>query len=269
MPSSAFRHHDSLPARISSPLYRQLIQEWISLNATNTSSATIRRWGRLEADLAGYDRPYAIVDAVDSASPVTQDRMLLSLIRLTQSGHQLAGRIALQLMLPKLGKMALRIAGTDSDNAWSEDRRHIVVAEFWDVLATYPVDRRPSKVAANLALDTLYRATAGSRTQASDIPVDPTGTVLRILDEQAREDVESHVIRDACLSSETDLPGLLNWAVANGTITQADSELMITVYLRTPSRAGRFPDAVRQRCSRARRQLTAAVSLELAGQLAS
>ena len=98
--------------------------------------------------------------------------MLLALIRLTQAGHQLAGRVVLQLMLPKLGRMTNRTSGTTSENAWSEDRRHIAVAEFWDVVATYPVGRRTRRVAANLALETLHRLTAATRGPRPDLPVD-------------------------------------------------------------------------------------------------
>ena len=42
--------------------------------------------------------------------------------------------------------------------AWSvEETAAVVVAAMWERVRTYPVERRPKKVAANLALDTRQR----------------------------------------------------------------------------------------------------------------
>ena len=176
---SSFRYHDRRPLQVSSPLYRQLIDEWIDLNQLNSSRLAVRRWGRAEPALQGHGRPADLVDAVDGADAAGQDRMLLALVRLTQAGHQLAGRVLLQLMLPKLGRIAIRTAGHGSDSAWTEDRRHIVVAEFWDVISGYPVKRRTSRVAANLSLETLRRVT-NPRGREPDRPVDPEVLKQRI-----------------------------------------------------------------------------------------
>lgn len=42
--------------------------------------------------------------------------------------------------------------------AWSaEETAAVVVAAMWERIRTYPIERRPRKVAANLALDTRQR----------------------------------------------------------------------------------------------------------------
>jgi hypothetical protein len=266
-PQSAFRHHDHMPAGVTSPLYRQLVQEWVQLNTLTSAGVAARRWGQLEPDLAGYARPRDLVDAIDQLVPAEQDVKLLALIRLAQDGHQLAGRVVLQLMLPKLGRMTNRTSGTSSDNAFSEDRRHITVAEFWAVLASYPVSRRPRKVAANLALETLHRITQGTRGPRADLPVDPVDLTRTHPDVAGAPEIGSGIDVDA------DLAQVIAWAVSVGTISADDGRLLTLVYL--SSRTGTATEAaaatyglnnaaIRQRCSRARRRLVAAVRAELA-----
>lgn len=264
--TSAFRHHDTRPANVTSALFAQLIADWIHLNQLATSTIALRRWARAEPVLTGCRRPADVVDAVDqSPSPAEQDMILAALIRLSQSGHQLAGRILLQLLLPKLGKMALRTSGTSTDNVWSEDRRHVIVAEFWDVVASFPVQRRTRKVAANLALDTLHRVT-NPRVARPETPVDPVDLP------------QAPPLRPAAtpgeLSSDADLVEVVGWAVDRHVISHADGQLLCRVYLPHPDQHGSSADraaadlglspaAVRQRCSRARRHLVEAVRRDL------
>jgi hypothetical protein len=263
---SAFRHHDYMPARVASPLYRQLIQEWIHINTLQPVTVTVARWGRIEPALAGHARPADLVDAVDRAAPDVQDAMLLALIRLTQTGHQLAGRVVLQLMLPKLGRMTNRTSATTSDNAWSEDRRHIAVAEFWASVATYPVGRRARKVAANLALETLHRMTTATRRPRPDLPVDQDDLhqVLPTTPSAAHDGPADE------LTTDSDLVHVISWAVSVGVITDADGRLLELVYSSdrgggdaAADQYGLTAAAVRQRCSRARRRLATAVRAEL------
>lgn len=268
--TSTFRHHDQMPPRIESPLFRQLIREWIALNALASSTATVQRWGRLEPVLKGHRRPGDLVDAVDAADPELKDEILGALIRLFQDGHQLAGRVVLQSMLIKLGRITNRTSGSGSDNAWAEDRRHIAVAEFWDVLADYPLARRPRKIAANLGLDTLHRLTGETRGQRPDLPVDPDDLQEGDLDRglPGPDPVSAAVGLDV----DADLIQVVTWAVAQRVITRQDASLLVEVYLPAPGTSGTAlaaghlglsESAIRQRCSRARRLLVAAVQAEL------
>lgn len=274
MTSSAFRRHDQVPARIESPLFRQLITEWVSLNTLASSSAAVHKWGRMEPALAGHHLPADLVDAVDEASPAGKDELLGALIRLFQAGHQLAGRVVLQSMLIKLGRITLRTRGTSTDNAWAEDRRHIAVAEFWDVLSAYPLQRRPRKIAANLALDTLHRVTGETRGQQPARPVDPTD----LTEEHAGHRLMTAGTADperVGLSVDDDLVQVVTWAVARDVITAEDAQLLVQVYLPVPGTSGTAAAAahlglsdaaVRQRCSRARKLLVNAVRDELTPQ---
>ena len=84
--TSAFRHHTQPPARVASPLYRQLINEWVQLNQLKSSQLALRQWGRLEPALTGHHSPADLVDTIDQATSVAEDAMLVALIRLAQNG---------------------------------------------------------------------------------------------------------------------------------------------------------------------------------------
>ncbi|MTG89425.1 hypothetical protein GJV82_10780 [Cellulosimicrobium sp. BIT-GX5] len=139
----------------------------------------MRRWARDEHALTGLTRPGDIVDAIDAGNYTRTNELLLALIRLFQNGQQLAGRTVLQAMLPKLTRMANaarddKVSPIGAGHDSHEDGRHIVIAEFWDVMAHYPVERRATRVAANLALDTLHRSTAQKdRGKLQEIPIAP------------------------------------------------------------------------------------------------
>lgn len=266
--TSAFRCHDQQPPRVTSPLFRQLINDWIHLNQLRSTQLALHRWACAEPALAGYPRPADLVDAVDHADPATQDQILAALIRLTQDGHQLAGRILLQLLLPKLGKMALRTNPTSSDSAWGEDRRHIIVAEFWDIVAGYPIHRRTRKVAANLALETLHRIT-NPRGHRVDLPVDPDTLGRTLTNQELASDTDLPL--PGGLTCDASLVDVVDWAVQQHVITTNDAQLLLRVYLphpnhpagspsdRVAAELGLTPAALRKRCSRARRQLVDAV----------
>lgn len=270
MPST-FRYHDQRPPQVTSPLYSRLIDEWIGLNQLRSSQLAVRRWGRVEPALFGYARPADVVDAIDAAATSGQDRTLLALIRLTQAGHQLAGRVLLQAMLPKLGRIASRTGGTSSDSAWVEDRRHIVVAEFWDVLTHYPTGRRTAKVAANLALDTLHRVTNPAGREP-DRPVDPIQ-----LQEPAEPSDGTEMPLPGHLTIDAGLDEVIGWALGRHVISRDDARLLLQVYRPNPGPLGTTEAAhelgcttvaIRQRCSRARRALVDAVRAHLrAGEL--
>lgn len=274
-----FRQHDTAPAEVVSPLYRQLTQEWAGLHTMTSTSTSVRRWGRTEEALAGFSAPGEVVDAIDAAGHERTNELLLALIRLFQRGHQLAGRVVLQALLPKLAKTATHAGGmcTSSSDTWAEDRRHITIAEFWDVMADYPVDRRTSSVASNLALDTLHRVT-GARKPALDLPVDPHDFRGEEAQDGARRTwLAGLSITDPDpvdeITPDSDLLEVIAWGMQNRTISQDEAQLLVTSYLPERTTGFGFSDAaeqlglsqaaVRQRCSRASRKLTEAVRHEL------
>lgn len=264
-----FRQHWDAPEGITSPLYRQLTQEWARLHDTPSTTLSVRRWGRIEPALAGYHQPGQIVDAIDAADHDRTNELLLALTRLFQSGHHLAGRIVLQALLPKLSKLAEHADGmcTASRETWDEDRRHITIAEFWDVMAHYPVERRTRAVAANLAFETLHRIT-GARKPPPEIPVDFHADPVESASLVA---IDSDPFNE--ITTDDDLLHIITWGIQREVITSAEAQLLITVYSTQKGAGFGFTiaaeqldlsaAAVRQRCSRTTRKLAGAVRAEL------
>ncbi len=271
-----FRQHDAAPQGVASPLYRQLTQEWADLHAMPSTRNTVRRWSRQETALAGFTRPGDIVDAIDAGGHERKNEILIALLRLFQDGQQLAGRTVLQALLPKLVKTSAHAIGcTSSTDTWAEDRRHITLAEFWDVMATYPVDRRTSSVALNLALDTLHRI-SGVRRPTAAIPVDPHD----LSDNGQLSEQHTWVTHTTTpspgtieMTADADLLQVIVWGMREAVITQEEAQLLTTSYLpddrigfgfaAAAQQLGLTQAAVRQRCSRAARKLTEAIRTEL------
>ena len=75
------------------------------------------------------------------------DAALHGLVAKTLAGDRLAARAVLQSQLGRLVRMASRDRGGVAVDEY--------VSAFWCVLLRYPLERRPVRIAANLALDTL------------------------------------------------------------------------------------------------------------------
>ncbi|MFE5309828.1 hypothetical protein [Isoptericola sp. NPDC056578] len=278
--TNVFRQHDVAPENLASALCAHLTREWAELHQLASTRSTVRRWSRTEQALAGFARPGDIVDAIDAAEYAQKDEMLIALVRLFQGGQQLAGRTVLQAMLPKLMRVADRVATpTSSKDTWDEDRRHIAVAEFWDVMSTYPTHRRPRRVASNLSLDTLHRVTR-TAPGAPEISVPPTelpgaSSDHALVDWKRGLAYEDPEVGEE-LTTESDIIEVLAWGVRNTVISLADARLLTTVYMNEDrrdygsamERFGFTHDQARTRCSRAIAKLRAAAGDEFNGDAA-
>lgn len=279
-----FRQHDAAPANVTSTIYRQLTQDWAYLHHLASTTVAVRRWGRTEPALADFELPGHIVDAIDSSDNERKNEILLALLRLFQDKQQLAGRTILQALLPKLARIASSTI-PDADSGLAElveDSQAITIAEFWHVMACYPVERRMSRVAQNLALDTLNRVT-GQRQSRPAMPVDPQlmGTLhigrLRTADSptaQMLQGVIASAVVDPdvteAVTPDSDLMDVIAWAARNSAITVDEAKLLATVYLTDespkewgPTDGRRAPAVIRKRCSRAITKLKAAVRAEM------
>jgi len=259
---TVFRQHDQAPTMRG--VFGDLCREWAELNARDLGT-TMRRWGRLQPTLAGHTRPADAIDAIDAGDNQTKDALLLALLTLFQDGHQLAGRVVLQAMLPRLTTLARSVRTTDSDwrihtsDQWV-DRHHVVVAEFWTVMGDYPTSRRPRKVAANLSYETLRAITPHA---VPELPIDSV-EVEHLAEHEP--DAQAH---------DSDLHTVVQWAVARQVITDDEGHLLRTVYSDQAGHWGAYgystaarqlgvsEATTRKRCSRVVRRLTTAVRDQL------
>lgn len=126
-----------------------------------------REWAASLGDL-----PDGLPELVDEARRGA-DGALHRLLTAALAGDRLAGRAVLQSQLGRLVRMAGRDVGTVVDD---------YVSAFWCVLARYPLARRPERIAANLALDTLKLVHRDRQWMGrSPVAVHPVGDALEPL----------------------------------------------------------------------------------------
>lgn len=273
-----YRQHDQVAGPPSSPLQLQVAHEWVRLNHDASIAVLLRRWAVRHPALAGMERPADVVDAIDEAPPAGKDQLLLALVELFQSGEQLAGRIALQAMLPKLSHYALRTGVVARLESRPDDRFQVVLCEFWEILSCFPVARRTTRVAANLALETLHRLTRVPT--AAELPVDPSA-ISGLAEPPGSAPARSAPAtreRSAEPDPDGDLDALLGWAIARRAISLDDAQLLREVYVARESAGvsdvsrgyrersastGMSQAALRQRARRAKQRLATAVGAAL------
>lgn len=227
--------HDGLSATLST-----LDAEWALLSRRPLPDA----WRYAAPELVSARE----VGGVRSAVKQHADAVLLALLRLHRAKDPWAGRVVVQLMLPKLVLMAVRHARATLDD-------HL--AALWECLCTYPVGRRPTKVAANLALDTLkVISTTPGRPRLALVP--------------CPDDLPDPA---SPLGPDPDGPAVLAAASRLGLIDPLTQRTLECVYVegRTSREAaaelGMTAEVVRWRCSRAVRTLRAR-AIELTEELA-
>jgi DNA-directed RNA polymerase specialized sigma24 family protein len=230
-----------------------LEREWEAL-ARGRLRLELRTWAATEPVLARFASPDRLIAFLwdRRASPVEKDRVLAALLRLAQTESS-AGRMVLQAMLPGLKALAAVFLKRHPDH---EGEPALEREELWQVLfvsmleriKTYPLARRPERIAANLVLDTkhaalaeLQRARGGYRELPIDEPLEPAGEASPF----PAEDVEAPLRR----------------AVAARAISQADADLIAWVDVdglslrEAAERLGISYNAAKIRRQRAKRRL--------------
>jgi hypothetical protein len=277
-----FRQHDAVAVVTSSVLYRQLCQDWVWTQARPTATASVQRWARAEPLFGDFSRPADVVDAIDAGDYPRKDALLLALLRLVQASDPLASQTLLHAMLPGLAGLAARTAhklpAGEPDRA--ESARQLVVEEFLEAAAAYPLLRRRQRVASNLLFETIKRVTNHVR-QAVAAPFDPAWISSDVGPQnnldipgmgRSASDVDALSLVDG-LDPDADLLAVLTWAVSEDVITTAEAQILADVYLpRTPDGWG-FDDvaqsrglsreAVKMRCSRAVAKLRTAARADV------
>lgn len=178
-----------------------------------------RIWQAEDAPFARFAAPADLLAFLHRREPPdAKDAVLLALLVRAQR-EQLAGRVVLQAMLPGLKSVSSRLARSvvSFEELWQ-----ILFACLWERIVTYPVERRPSRVAANLLRDTLKRTLAELRREAN---------ALAQLPELSLDDLDELLGTTASPTAEVDGHGdpeaLLRRAVAAGAVTSKEAELIL------------------------------------------
>jgi len=200
-----------------------------------------QRYGSDQMILAGWSARWScFTGAVDLddllAGRRRDDAVLAALLRLDRDGDPDAGRVILQAVLPAI----VRMAGRDAHAELAD-----YVSQLWCRIRTYPLERRPTKIANNLELDTL-KSVCQERPRSPLTPTEPD-ELDDILTSRQRLPHDDR----------PDVPRVLSLAVAHGWIDDYTKTVLHTVYADGLSgrdaaeRHNTSVDLIRWRCSRA------------------
>ncbi|NBO79776.1 MAG: hypothetical protein EBT17_04930 [Actinobacteria bacterium] len=136
-----------------SSVLNQLNDEWRRLCRSSQHVTTAREW-RVSADpVSSLEEVLTLAGFRGSRVDDDADRVLLQLVQRAAT-DQLAARVVLQRVLPPLVSVARR-RGKVTQGGF-EEALATLLAHAWEVIRTYPVERRPAKVASNIVRDAEY-----------------------------------------------------------------------------------------------------------------
>lgn len=121
-----------------------LNQEWARLQTSSEAVTGLARWAVLPGwgarlDLSGLDDLEAVVQHMrdDRRTVFERDEVLFGLLALGQSGDRLAGRVVLQVMLPKAIRLARSVSRHEHWTEGADEAQSRVLAALWVAIATY------------------------------------------------------------------------------------------------------------------------------------
>jgi DNA-directed RNA polymerase specialized sigma24 family protein len=223
-------------------LVDHLDAEWSQI--CDTPDPHCATWSIECRSLHGCRTPAQVLAAI----PDDPDAALTFLLQCHRQGETLAGRVVLQTMLGKLVRMSYTGAAAERPHALDD-----LVTHLWCQIARYPLDRRPHRIAANLALDT-FKEARREWLSVHDVPV-PASSLQTVLEDQS-------------LLKLRELPWtadqIIDAAFSLSLITETTRDILTAVYgpegLSGASAAARWdcsPAAIRTRCRTAvQEQLT-------------
>jgi hypothetical protein len=198
-------------------VFEQLEREWRRLGVDR---AAARRLGDV-CFLAGGARSLADVERFVRAAPAPEaDRVLLALVNRAVVGDGLAARVLLQLLLPGTRGLARRWwALGDYD-----ERAAAAVMAVYQRICSYPVERRPARVAANVLMDAAQELRRAVPRLVAVPSADPA--VHRVRGERRGHGEGQGVDEAAVPNPAVELAEVLQDAVRDGVVDADDAALI-------------------------------------------
>ena len=132
------------------PAFDALDRSWATLAHSPEAAAALARWAP-EHELAAPDLD-TLVERIWAATKPDADRAHAALAARAPTDAT-AARVLLQVLRPGLRNLGRRLALGGS----FDDVDHELLALAWERIRTYPIDRRPVAIAANVLLDVRKR----------------------------------------------------------------------------------------------------------------
>lgn len=138
---------------MSPSLFCSLDSDWCHQATRARSHQALARWAQTSPALSTFgDLHQMLVHVHRRGHPASSDAVLAALASLAPT-DDLAARALLQALLPGL-KALTHSFGWRGDH---QETAAAVVAACWERIRTYPINRRPRRIAANILLDTRQR----------------------------------------------------------------------------------------------------------------
>jgi hypothetical protein len=228
-------------------LVEALDQEWRELAGSQRTA--VRHW----ADRYEVLTPCRTLDDVLSITKLNSDAVLLALLTEVSRDHdQLAARVVLQTLVGRMVRMAQR-----DPRGSIED----YLAALWCVINSYPLRRRPTRIAANLSLDTLKAVSNDRRwLRRGEVALWPSSESLEELLAPVGLDGSPY---DSLPSGDIEVRRVLDAGRSLSLIEISDEILLQRIYAegwsddRTARQFYLAESTVRVRCRRAVRRLAA------------
>jgi hypothetical protein len=198
-------------------LTHRMDAEWRHLVSSPATAEALARWRRLEPAIEGLTDLDQLRTAVHDRTDLDRsDQILSALVRLaavTGHGDVLAARVVLQLLVPGAIRLAQSLATMVGDQPTSEA---VVFAELTILIRTYPWQRRPRRIAANLLLDCRQRLTRSHHRTRPEISAG-----LSLHDPSAAADSDDRFA----------LHDLLWWARRRGILSRFEAQLLVASHV--------------------------------------
>lgn len=195
-------------------LLHRLNTEWRHLADAATSSAALRRWADREPALAGCQDLHQLhAEVHDRSRPEAADRRLAALIRwaaIDGGDDLLAARTVLQLLLPGAVRLSQQVRSMVPEPG---EELPVVVSELTVGIRTFPWQRRPRRIAANLLLDARQRISRRHERHRREVTIglDPYPRPPAVHD--------GHAVAE--------LQDLIGWAVRTEVLTIFEARLLV------------------------------------------
>lgn len=215
----------TVPPMSSGTLFDRLDEEWADVVRRAAAAGVPARWASEDEALAPFAAGLDVLVAATEdrgRSAKAKDRVLVGLARRVEV-DEVAARTLVQVLLPGARALARRLGWMGSPAVCAG----LVVPELWVRVRTYPVERRPARVAANVLADVgqvLLRSEGRSRVE------------LVPLDEVDEADLVAEVDDGRVAADE--LLGVLAAAVAAGRLPAHAARLIATTRVFDVSCAG-------------------------------
>jgi hypothetical protein len=225
-------------------LVEALDREWCEL--VRCHSAAVSRWADRHEVLA----PCRSLDDILSAAKLNSDPILAALLTEASRDDRLAARIVLQTLIGRMVRMALRDHRSSIEN---------YLAALWCVINSYPLDRRPVRIAANLSLETLKAVSREQRwLRRGDVTLWASSESLEGLLQPAGLDGCSY---DSLPPVDVEVRRTLEAGSSLSLINESDAALLHSIYAdgwsgdRAARRFHTSERTIRVRCSKAVQRL--------------